>query len=373
MSSTWRRAAIGAGTATAVAISAGLAFAPAAHAATPTGGLLGGVSSGVTGLTGGLTGVTTGLTGGTTTPTGLVGGVAGTVGDLLTGLLTGTTGSTTPIGTVAVGLGGTTIGVDLGAGGLTESGTVGVPAVPSAGTTGTGTLPVGGGSPAAGTPAAPAAAPAVTGLRISTSVDTVYPAKDGYRDSVVVHVDGTTATGAAQPVNGVVVIKRGTTEVKRWTLASTDKDLVWDGRSNGKVVTGAYDITGVAVDATGAVVAAADTLAVSTKKLVTTSHTFAKKVVPGMKTMAAKPKAGLSKGTVLLRLKTTASGITGKQYLVFSHGGKRLKVRVANGTHTTKAVAIPKSFTTYRLSHTWKRGSVQLKPVVYKYTFKKLK
>ena len=414
----WKRAGLGVCTATAVALTAGLAMAPAAHAATtPTGGLLGGLTgtvngvvggvtgtvNGVTGTVSGVTGTTTGTTGGLSGVTGAVNGVTGTVNGLtggssttglsgvtgtvtglLNGLLTGTaTSNGSPVavsttnGSISVGLGGTTIGVNAG-GGTVGAGVTGTPVkatVPTGATTTTPTTTTTTTDPVTGqvTTTTVPVTPAVSALRITSSVDTVYPAKDGYRDTVVLHVTGTTASGAAQPVAGVVVVKRGATEVKRWTIGSSTADLTWDGRSGGKIVAGAYTVTGVAVDATGTAVAAMDTLAVSAKKLVTTTQKVTSKSVSGTHVMAAKAKAGLAKGKVLLRVTTTATGVVGKQYLVFTHKGKHLKVPIQNGTHTSKAITVPKSFTTYKLSHTWKASTVSLKSVVYKYTYKKLK
>lgn len=398
----WKRAGLGVCTATAVALTAGLAMAPAAHAATtPTGGLLGGLTGTVNGVLGGVTGTVNGVTGTVNGVTGAVtgavngatggsttglSGVTGTVTGLLNGLLSGTaTSSGSPVsvsttnGSISVGLGGTTIGVNAGGGtigaGVGVTGAAVNGTASTGGTTSTPTTTTTTTDPVTGqvTTTTVPVTPAVSALRITSSVETVYPAKDGYRDTVVLHVTGTTASGTAQPVAGVVVVKRGATEVKRWTIGSSTADLTWNGRSGGKVVAGAYTVTGVAVDATGTAVAAMDGLTVSAKKLVTATHRLSSKAVTGTHVMAAKPKAGLKTGKVLLRLTTSASGVVGKQYLVFSHKGKHLKVLIKNGTHTTKAVSVPKSFTSYTLSHTWKANTVSLKSVVYKYTYKKLK
>lgn len=412
MNSSWKRAGIGVCTATAVALTAGLATAPAAQAA-PRGH-----------HTVQPTGLTVGVGGGAT--------VNGTVTSLVNGLVGGTTATGAPVavhavdGSVAVGLGGSTVSVGLngsgtvvpGSGGTTvgigAGTTVGVGTGTTVGTgtgttvgtgtgttvgtgTGTGTGGTAGpgsattpgssdgsatGSSATGAGSASTTAggstggaswtPAVTALRIRAGARTVYPVADGYRDSLVLHIGGDTASGGAQPVTGVVVIKRGATEVERWSISSTDEDLVWNGRVDGKVVPGVYDVTAVVVDATGAVLAATATVAVSGKRLVAASQTVRSTAVSGFHAMSAKPKAGLTKGRVLLRLTTTARGISGKQYLVFSHRGKHLRVRVPNGTHRTKAVVVPKSFTSYRISHTWK-GTAKVSAVVYHYRYKKLK
>ena len=397
MNTHWIRSATGVCAAAALIAGAGIAFAPAASAA-PT-------SSDPTVAPSGLLGVV-GST--LTSTTGAVGGIVG-------GVLTPTPTSTAPIsvtsggsGSLDVAVGGTTVGVGVGGGsvgvgvtgpggsgvgvvlggsssGGTVTGTVTPPSTPqggtptsgtpSTGTPSTGTPTTGApttGSPSTGTPSGGSVAPIVlTALHVTPSVTTVYPAKDGYVDTVTFRLSGTTSDGQQHAANGTATLTFGSSTVASWPIRATNDAIVWNGLKGGKVVPGRYRFTAQIGDTT-AVVSGSESVVVSAKKLATTSHVLRSKAVSGTHKMAAKPLSGLSKGKVTLKITSKAKGIKGKQYLVFSHGSKKIKVLIRNGKHTSKAITIPKSFTTYTISHTWKKG-VKIGLLQYRYSYKTLK
>ena len=417
MHSNWIRTATGVCAAAAIVAGAGIAFAPAANAASsvddPTvtpNGLVGGV----VGTVGGTVGAVTQTVGST---------VGGTVG-VVTGVVAPTTGTSSPIsvtgggsGGVAVGVGGTTVGIGAGGGSVgvgvtgsggsgigvvlggtpgttTVGGTVTAPTPPTAptaptaptvpGTTDSGTpsgapstgTPSGDGS-TSGTPTASGGASApstpivLTALAVSPSLDTVYPSKDGYRDTVAFRLAGTVSDGQQHAANGLATLTFGSSTVATWPVRATNDVITWNGLKGGKVVPGRYVFTARIGDGTTNI-AGSTTVVVSPKKLAAATHVLTTKSVSGTHKMAAKPLAGLSKGKVTLRISAKAKGVKGKQYLVFSHGKKRIKVLIRNGKHTSKAVTIPRSFTTYTVSHTWKKG-VKITGLKYRYAFKALK
>jgi hypothetical protein len=212
----------------------------------------------------------------------------------------------------------------------------------------------------------------LTALSATSAFQTVYPSSDGYRDSVAFQLKGTVSDGQQHAASGVATLTFGSTTVTSWPITATDNTITWNGRNNGKVVPGRYVFTAVIGDGTGAAVTGTESVDVSAKKLKATTTVYTTKSVTGKHKMAAKPLAGLAKDKVTLKVVSKISGIKGKQYLVFKHGTKKLKVLIKNGTHTSKAVTIPKSFTTYTTSHTWKKG-VTIKSLKYKYTYKALK
>ncbi|RIX27928.1 hypothetical protein D1781_10430 [Amnibacterium setariae] len=306
-------------------------------------------------------------------------------------------------GGVAVGVGGTTVSIGAGGGsvgvGVTGSGGSGVGVVlggtPGTTTVGgtvttpttppsTGTTDSAGGTPSTGTPStgapsgsgtgatpAPSTPIVLTALAVTPSLDTVYPAKDGYRDSVAFRLAGTVSDGQQHAANGVATLTFGSSTVATWAVRATNDVITWNGLKGGKVVPGRYVFTARIGDGTTSV-AGSTTVVVSPKRLAAATHVVTTKAVSGKHKMAAKPLAGLSKGKVTLRVVAKAKGIKGKQYLVFSHGKKKIKVLIRNGKHTSKAVTIPKSFTTYTVSHTWKKG-VKITGLKYRYSFKALK
>jgi hypothetical protein len=370
----WKRAGIGACTAAALVVGAGLAFSPAANAAPaadPTTNLLGGVTTSVNGVVTGLLGSTT------STPTASSPVTIGTAN-----------------GGIAVGLGSTTVGVTTGSSGLgvgvTTGNSSGVGVVIGSTTTGT-TAAVGVTNPSTGTtttttPAgtstttptdtsstSPASTPIMlTALSAVAQYKTVYPAKDGYRDTVNFTLNGTTSDGQQHAASGTAKLTYGSSTVQTWPITATNQVINWNGLKGGKILPGHYVFTATIGSAANSV-SGTDSVDSSAKKLASTTQLVTSKSVSGTHKMSAKPLAGLKTGKVTLRIVSSVSHLKGKQYLVFKHAGKSFKVRILNGKHTSKAVTVPKAFTSFTISHTWKKSVVKIKSLKYKYTYKALK
>jgi hypothetical protein len=212
----------------------------------------------------------------------------------------------------------------------------------------------------------------LTGLSSVSQYKIVYPAKDGYRDSVSFTLHGTTSDGLQHAASGTAKLTFGSSTVATWQITATNQVITWNGLKSGKIVPGRYIFTASIGDGTQSV-SGTDSVDVSAKKLASTTSLLTTKSVSGTHKMSAKPLAGLKNGKVTLKIMSSVSGLKGKQYLVFKHAGKSVKVRILNGKHTSKAVTIPKSFTTYTISHTWKKGTVKIKSLKYKYSYKALK
>ena len=177
--------------------------------------------------------------------------------------------------------------------------------------------------------------------------------------------------GQQHATRGRAVLTLGSDRVASWPITRTDQTIVWNGLKAGKVVAGRYQLRAI-VDVTGTALTAVESVVVSPQRLQATKHTVTSKAVSGTHAMAAKPRAGLSKGKVTMRITASARGLKGKQYLVFRHGTTKLKVLVRNGKHTSRSITIPKAFSSYTISHTWKKG-VKVRSLRYEYRFKALK
>lgn len=85
---------------------------------------------------------------------------------------------------------------------------------------------------------------AITSTKLSASVTTFYPTKDGYKDSAKLSVVSSSTTGGTLPVTGTVKITSKGKTVKTWKLTSSKKwSASWDGKVKGKVVPGTYSAT----------------------------------------------------------------------------------------------------------------------------------
>jgi hypothetical protein len=415
MNRQWKRVGIGVCGVTAIVLGGGAVLAPAAQAATPsvpsvhTTGVLDTVTDVVSGVVGGVASTST-----STSPTALPVAVG-------TGASTSPSGAPVPIGTgsapIAIGVGDTTIGVGAGEGavgvGVTTGagdglgvgvgagdGSVGAGATTGAGNglgavaggsdsgatgdgtiSGTATPPLSGsggsgtstppGAPAGGT-GSPTRPNLLTALAVKVPFRTIYPKKDGYRDSVSFHLRGTASDGRQHDTRGTAVLTLHSRSVATWPITRTDQTVVWNGLNRGRVVSGRYRLDVRITDASGAVLTSAESIIVSAKKLVAATKSVASRSISGTHAMTAKPRAGLDKGRVTMRVTTSVRGLKGKQYLVFRHAGKKIKVQIRNGKHTSKVITIPRSFSEYTISHTWKKG-VKVRSLQYKYRYKALK
>ncbi|MGN6444965.1 hypothetical protein [Amnibacterium sp.] len=380
------RVAVGTCAAAALLVGTGLVCAPAAEAATPGGqtaspfdllGTVGDAVGSTTSTVTGLLGSPTPDPGATTAPT--TGGVTADVTSGDTSVVTvqlggtaqsstGTQGSTGTDGTPAPSGSSTTPSSTPTSSSTSNTSTS---STSSSTASGMDTSTAGAPTPASGgTPSAPAT---LSALSVTAQYATVFPVRDGYRDTVAFALDGVTSDGAQHVVGGTATLMLGSRVVADWPVASTDQRIVWNGMQGASLVPGRYVLTVTVGDAGGARIAATAAVDVSSARLMGTTARYASKAVSGWHRMAAKPRAAMAKGAVTLRITAVASHVKGRQYLVFTHGGKRIKVLIRNGKHTSKAVTIPKGFTSYTISHTWKKGTVRISSLLYRYAFRTLK
>jgi hypothetical protein len=231
---------------------------------------------------------------------------------------------------------------------------------PTAPTTTSSTTPATAGAPAAGsalTVAAAAGTPIAT-VQLSRSAATVYPVKDGYRDSVRFDVRGFTADQQPVGVTGTAELKKSGSTVKSWSLNGANTSLTWNGRVGSAVKTGVYTLLVTARSNDGTTHTASTTVQVLSQHLVTRTAT-AKSKVTAKATTATMPKAvkkALALGRVSLRLRTVAT-VHGKASLVFASGSAKRSIALRSGTRTTAALAVPKSFSKVTVEHVWKKGT----------------
>lgn len=98
---------------------------------------------------------------------------------------------------------------------------------------------------------------------LSLSQRTVYPVKDGFRDSVTVTASSTI------PAGGTITIKSGSqVALKRTLRRASHWSLTWNGRSDGQIRTGKYTVTVTIRGGEGAPRSRASTVIISSKRLV---------------------------------------------------------------------------------------------------------
>lgn len=114
----------------------------------------------------------------------------------------------------------------------------------------------------------------VTGVKLTASATSVFPVKDGYRDSVKLTVTPTSSVSGSVPATGTVKITHGGKTVTSWKLTSTAKrTFTWGGRNNGSIKPGTYVVTVSIKGPEGTTKTASKSLTVSSKKLVTKTAT----------------------------------------------------------------------------------------------------
>ena len=216
------------------------------------------------------------------------------------------------------------------------------------------------------------ASTALADLTVASSSTTVYPAKDGYKDGVTFSVKGLTSAAKGVKVTGTAVLKKGTKVVKTWTISSATSKLTWNGRIGKKVMAGVYTLTVTAKSADGVKRVSSMTVRVSAKHLVTRTVQVKSKDIANRSTAVTPKKviAALKLGKVTVRVRSVAT--RGKAALVFSGNGSKSVVALKNGTHTTKAVAVPKGLKKVSIGHRWAKGDVTLTSVRAIFRYKKL-
>ncbi len=111
---------------------------------------------------------------------------------------------------------------------------------------------------------------AVSSTKLTASATTVYPTKDGYKDSVTLKVSSKTTTGGAVPVTGTVKITSKGKTVASWKLSSSKAwSKTWNGKVKGKVLPGTYTVSVSIKGPEGAAKVASKKITVKKGKLVT--------------------------------------------------------------------------------------------------------
>jgi hypothetical protein len=110
-------------------------------------------------------------------------------------------------------------------------------------------------------------APVLTGVALSRSLSTVYPSKDGYRDTVRFSVTPVLLNPGPFHYTGSIVIKKGTKVVKAFSYSgSTSSSVVWNGRVGTKLKSGTYSVAAT-MTGRGVTAHASTSVVVSGKKL----------------------------------------------------------------------------------------------------------
>ena len=115
----------------------------------------------------------------------------------------------------------------------------------------------------------------ITSASISRDVPTVFPASDGYIDTVQLPFTMETSTGRSIPLTkGSITVKLGTKVAQTWPLTkSASSYKTWNGLNGGKIVPGSYTIVLVAQGAEGRSFTSTAVVVVSGKKLTTKTTT----------------------------------------------------------------------------------------------------
>ena len=116
----------------------------------------------------------------------------------------------------------------------------------------------------------------LTTLSVQRSLSTVFPVRDGYRDTVVFTVTPTIDGPATAKVTGTARLSRGSRTVRTWKLHAGTNRLVWNGRVRGTVEPGGYTLSVRAKGPQGGARTAHSSVAVSAKRLVTRTATVTK-------------------------------------------------------------------------------------------------
>ncbi|KQX07987.1 MULTISPECIES: hypothetical protein [unclassified Leifsonia] len=111
----------------------------------------------------------------------------------------------------------------------------------------------------------------ITSVAVAKSLSTVYPAKDGYKDTVSITTNAQASPTGTLAVTGTVKVTLNGKTITSWNLTkSSTTKFTWNGLNNKKVVPGTYTITVSEKGPQGATKSASTTVKVSAKKLVTT-------------------------------------------------------------------------------------------------------
>ena len=136
----------------------------------------------------------------------------------------------------------------------------------------------------------------VKSLLIERSHTVVYPATDGYQDSVAVTVSAQASVPREIDVTGSLTISRKGVRAASWKLSSSSaKTVTWNGRIGKKIVPGTYTVAAIVKGEDGPSVIRTSTIVVSKKSLRrTTVSTWrsAKSILTSSTAYDAKNKGG---------------------------------------------------------------------------------
>ena len=119
-------------------------------------------------------------------------------------------------------------------------------------------------------------------VKVSRSVATVYPVKDGYIDSVKFKVAASTSTGKAVKSTGSVKVTRAGKTVKSWKLKSSKSwSASWNGKVGSKIVPGTYKVVVTLKGPQGPAKSSSIKVKVAPDKLVTKTSTKTIKATSG--------------------------------------------------------------------------------------------
>ena len=228
---------------------------------------------------------------------------------------------------------------------------------------------LGGMRPPSTTTASPAPTPRTTAatstqlsnVTITRSIDSVYPVKDGYLDTVKFAVSATNAAGDLVPVQGTAILSRGTTPVKSWTLDASNTVLSWNGRVAGRIRAGVYTLLVSAWSPDGSTRTMENRIRVLSKHVEQRAMTV-DSIMHGNDTQAEMPEhvmEAYAKGPVTVRVRTVAK-VRGAAELVYSNDGVVRSIRLLDGVHTTKPLIVPKGSERVSITHRWAKGTARL-------------
>jgi secreted trypsin-like serine protease len=117
----------------------------------------------------------------------------------------------------------------------------------------------------------------VSSISVSRNNSTVFPSKDGYKDSTKITIRVNPSFGANKALKlkkgSKVTIKRGSKVIKSWTISSSGaKSFTWNGKDGSKIVPGTYKVTVQANGPEGSKTKSTN-ISVSAKKLVSVKKT----------------------------------------------------------------------------------------------------
>lgn len=122
----------------------------------------------------------------------------------------------------------------------------------------------------------------LTKLAVRRSTSTVYPVKDGYRDSVVFTVTPSIAGPTTAKVTGTAKLTRAGKTVKTWSIHSGVTRLAWNGKAGGVVKAGRYTLTVRAKGPQGSARTVRSSVTVSPKRLVARTATVTKQAASAL-------------------------------------------------------------------------------------------